>query len=104
MEFHDMARIRTIKPDFWTSEQVVGCSIAARLMFIGLWNFCDDNGVFCGTARTIKMKVFPGDDYSLNDIEMLKSELVDCGLLEDYEVDQIHYLYVTGWTKHQKIQ
>lgn len=34
-----MARIRTIKPEFWTSEQVMGCAPLARLLFIGLWNF-----------------------------------------------------------------
>jgi hypothetical protein len=39
-----MARIRTIRPEFWTSEQVTECSMPARLLFIGLWNFCDDGG------------------------------------------------------------
>lgn len=37
-----MPRIRTIKPEYWTSEQVLDLSIPARLAFIGLWNFCDD--------------------------------------------------------------
>jgi len=40
-----MARIRTIKPEFWVSEQVGECSPNARLLFIGMWNFCDDRGV-----------------------------------------------------------
>ena len=30
-----MARIRTIKPDFWTDEKVVELSAFARLLFIG---------------------------------------------------------------------
>ena len=28
----------------WTSEQIVECSPIARLLFIGMWNFCDDGG------------------------------------------------------------
>ena len=39
-----MARIRSIKPEFWTAEQVMECSPMARLLFIGMWNFCDDGG------------------------------------------------------------
>lgn len=30
-----MARIRTIKPDFWTDEKLVKLSMEARLFFIG---------------------------------------------------------------------
>ena len=39
-----MARIRTIKPEFWTDEKVVTLPFEARLLFIGMWNFCDDEG------------------------------------------------------------
>ena len=39
-----MARIRTIKPEFWASEQVMDCKPVTRLLFIGLWNFVDDFG------------------------------------------------------------
>ncbi len=39
-----MARIRSIKTEFWTAEQVMECSPIARLLFIGMWNFCDDGG------------------------------------------------------------
>ncbi len=39
-----MARIRTTKPEFWSSAQIIELSRDARLLFIGMWNFCDDNG------------------------------------------------------------
>ena len=52
-----MARIRTIKPEFWTSEQVVDCSPTARLLFIGLWNFCDDGGVHPDLKRFMYDKI-----------------------------------------------
>ena len=54
-----MSRIRTVKPEFWTSEQIIACSPIARLLFIGLWNFCDDNGVHPASYIRLKAEVFP---------------------------------------------
>lgn len=98
-----MARIRTIKPEFWTSEQIVECSPNARLMFIGLMNFADDNGVHPDKAMRIKMQVFPGDDLSSDCIEDLLCQLDDAGLIRRYSVAGEKYLLIKGFTKHQKI-
>ena len=38
-------RIRTVKPEFWRSEDVSRLPVADRLLFIGLWSYVDDNGV-----------------------------------------------------------
>ena len=76
-----MPRIRTIKPEYWTSEQVVELSIEARLAFIGLWNFADDWGRHPASARSLKLRVFPGDNI---DAEALVEELVANGLLFEY--------------------
>lgn len=48
-----MARIRSIKPEFWTSEQVMALSPLARLAFLGMWNFCDDAGIHPASAKTL---------------------------------------------------
>ena len=98
-----MSRIRTVKPEFWTSEQVVECSPTARLMFIGLWNFCDDHGVHPYSLKTIKMEIFPGDEVKISDIENWLNELIRHELLKSYHVDDKQYLIVTGW-HHQKIE
>lgn len=97
-----MARIRTIKPEFWTSEQVMECRPLARLMFIGLWNFCDDGGNHPASAKTIKALVFPGDDITADEVQVLLLELSVNGLLVIYEVSGKQYLHVNGW-QHQKI-
>ncbi len=76
-----MARIRTIKPEFWTSEQIMECSPMARLLFIGLWNFCDDRGVHPVAYKTLKAEVFPADDILASDVERLVTELVSNELL-----------------------
>ncbi|WP_052754245.1 hypothetical protein [Xanthomonas citri] len=97
-----MARIRSIKPDFFTSEQVAECSPSARLLFVGMWCFCDDNGVHPASPARLKMEVFPGDDFTKADIAMMVQELVKHGLVDEYEVNGDRFWLVTGW-KHQKI-
>jgi hypothetical protein len=39
-----MPRIRSIKPDFFKSEDVAALPLRARLLWIGLWTQCDDHG------------------------------------------------------------
>lgn len=98
-----MARIRTIKPEFWTSEQVMECSTTSRLLFIGMWNFCDDAGNHPAAYRTLKAEVFPADDFTALQVEALVSELIAAGLIEEYEADGKKYWHVTGW-HHQRIE
>lgn len=97
-----MARIRTIKPQIWTSEQFVECSTTARLMFIGLLNFCDDNGIHKKSCKTIKMEVFPSDDISIDEIKSMLDELESNELIHSYASNNKEYFIVTGW-HHQKI-
>lgn len=98
-----MARIRSIKPEFWTSEQVMNCSPTARLLFIGLWNFCDDAGNHVASTRTIKASVFPGDDITSSTIQGLLDELSSNSLIAFYSFENKDFLHVTGW-HHQKIE
>lgn len=98
-----MARIRTIKPDFWTSEQIVECSPIARLLFVGLWNFVDDGGAMPLSPRRIKMQIFPGDDFDLSTLCGWLAELRTAGLIATYRAAGGRFLAVTGW-KHQRIE
>lgn len=98
-----MARIRTVKPEFWSSEQVMSCRPLARLLFIGLWNFCDDGGNHPLAPRTIKALVFPGDAIDADEISALLDELEAAQLTQSYVADGKRYLHVRGW-RHQKIE
>jgi hypothetical protein len=95
-----MARIRTIKPDFWSDERIVGLSPMARLFFIGMWNFADDHGGIERSPRQLKMKVFPGDDV---EVEPLVQELLGAGMVVEYEVDGALYLNIKNFLRHQRI-
>jgi hypothetical protein len=54
-------RIRSIRPEFWTSEDVAAMDWNTRLVFIGLWSYVDDNGVGRDTERLITAALFPLD-------------------------------------------
>lgn len=97
-----MPRIRSIKPEFWTSAQVLECSTTARLMFIGMWNFCDDHGRHVNNPKQIKAEVFPADDVLLVDVLGMIRELKRVGLIECYTIDNKDYIQITGW-HHQRI-
>lgn len=95
-----MARIRTVKPEFWTDEKVVECSIPSRLLFIGLFNFANDMGCLERSPKRLKMQIFPADAL---DCEPLIQELITHGLLTEYSVNDVCYLQIKGFLKHQKI-
>lgn len=95
-----MARIRTIKPDFWTDEKVVELSPFARLLFIGLWNFCDDEGRMPYSEKKIKMQIFPSDTL---DISALFGEIRGKKMIEVYAIDNTEYLSIPGFSEHQKV-
>lgn len=98
-----MARIRHIKPDFWTDEAVVECSLTARLLFIGLWNFADDDGRMLNRPKQIKMQIFPGDDISSMSIHELLNELYNRDLIILYKVEDKELIQIKSW-HHQVIQ
>lgn len=97
-----MSRIRTIKPEFWVSAQIMECSHSARLLFIGLWNFCDDHGVHPANLRQLKAEVFPGDDIILRTLAEWVQELFSQHLIAEFDHQDKTYWYVTGW-HHQRI-
>jgi hypothetical protein len=99
-----MARIRSIKPEFWVSEQVTACEIPARLTFIGLWTFSDDEGRHPASIQRLRLEVFPGDaNISLADVEGWVNQLRTQGLVVQYDGQEHGMLWqITGW-HHQRI-
>jgi hypothetical protein len=92
-----MARIRTIKPEFFTSEDIVELSPLARLLYIALWCEADKRGRMAWKPRTFKMRYLPSDDC---DIAALCSELTSQGVVILYG-DGL--AYIPGFEKHQHV-
>lgn len=90
-----MAKIRGVKPDFWTDEQIIELSIPARLLFIGLWNYACDNGHLQDRPRQIKTRILPADSV---DVKTLLDELVSVDLVERKD----GYLVIPNLTRHQR--
>ena len=78
----------------------MNCSLAARLFFIGLWNFADDDGVFEWQTKSIKAKIFPCDNIS---VEKLFSELLQNNLVAKFAINTREYGKIITFSKHQKI-
>lgn len=98
-----MPRIRTVKPEFCTSDQLAECTRDARLLFILMWGHCDDAGIHPDSPKRLKMECFPADeDITSRDVDAWVLQLVENGLLRCYQVEDKRYLQVTGW-HHQRI-
>lgn len=92
-----MARIRTIKPEFFTSEDIVELEPMARLLYIALWCEADREGRMAWKPRTFKMRYLPIDDC---DIDALCNALVARGLVCLYG-DGL--AYIPSFNSHQHV-
>lgn len=95
-----MARIRTIKPEFFRSEDIGQITPFARLLFIGLWTMADREGRLLDRPRRISIEIFPYDDDF--DIETFLRELDSAGLIQRYEADNLRCIQISGFAKHQR--
>lgn len=95
-----MARIRTIKPEFFTSEDIVELDALTRLFYISLWCEADREGRLKWKPGTLKLRYFPADSC---DVEQMGKDLEGRGLIELYEVDGSNYAEIPGFKSHQVI-
>jgi hypothetical protein len=95
-----MARIRTIKPEFFTSEDIFGLTPLARLFYVSLWCEADREGRLEWKVGTLKARYLPADNC---DINSLAQELIDMGLIVLYEVDGKKYAEIPTFVEHQII-
>ena len=98
-----MARIRTVKPEFWTDEDIASLSEPARLLAIGLLNQSDDEGYFKAHPLLLKAAVFPLTEPSVSIHDMI-IELSNIAYIVCYEgIDGKQYGCVRSFLNHQKI-
>ena len=99
-------RIRTIKPEFWRSEDIAALSIEDRLLFIGLWSYVEDNGVGRDEPQLIQCDLYPLDTFTEASVRTHGGlmRLSQQGLITRFEgPDGRRYLQINSWDKHQKI-
>ena len=100
-----MARIRTIKPEFWGSPDVARLSRDARLLLIGLFSMADDDGRFLASPNAIIGHVYPNDENVT--AAQVRKWLNECSERDEpvhlYEAEGIRYGCMPNWHKHQRI-
>lgn len=100
-----MARIRTIKPSFFTSETITSIHPRdARLTFVGLWTHCDDEGRCLDNPRLIRAALWPLDDDVSPDVVDNHLQLIEeRSLIVRYGARRKRLVQVTNWAEHQTI-
>ena len=96
-----MARIRTVKPEFFQHEELGALPFEARLLAIGLMQLADGHGRLRWVPKQIEAHVFPWDDGI--DIEELAQGLERAGLIARYHSAQRQFAHFANWRKHQRI-
>lgn len=97
-------RIRTTRPEYYTSPTVGEMSWDARLVFHDLWSYVEDNGVNYDSARLFKSACMPYDgDHVIDRIEAAFDELEKLGCVIRYERDGHRLLFIPGFRKWQKV-
>lgn len=92
-----MARIRTIKPEFFTSADVMRLTPLARLLYIGLWCEADREGRLPWRPASFRVRYLPADDCAIDDV---CRELIEAHLVVLYGDDLAH---IPSFTRHQAI-
>lgn len=93
-----MARIRTMKPEFFKNEELAELPFEYRLLFQGLWCLADRRGRLEDRPKRIKADVFPYDNV---DVDAGLDALQARGFIERYEHENVRYLQVKNFEKHQ---
>jgi hypothetical protein len=93
-----MARTRNLKPSFFTNDSLAEIDPLGRLLFQGLWCIADRDGRLLDRPKKIKVEILPFDDC---DVEQYLKQLSARGFIERYVVDEVHYIQIVKFTKHQ---
>ena len=98
-----MARNRMIKPQFWDDSKIAKISRDARLLYIGMWNFCDDLGVIRADMGWLKSKIFPFDQMQIQQFEKICQEILRNGFISLFSYRDEEFYYLPKFSLHQKI-
>lgn len=97
-----MARMRTLKPEFWTDDVIVELSPWARLFFMGTWNFAlCDRGHLDDSPKSLKLKILPADNVDA--VELVEELLKHARLIRKTTPEGRSYLQIPSLLGHSKV-
>ena len=81
-----MARIRSMRPELFSSASMIRCSVEARFLFLGLWVFADDQGIHPADVLQLKAEVFPADSFTEAQVAGWMREVIAQECVETFSV------------------
>ena len=99
-----MARIRSIKPEFWDDEHIASLPMECRLFYIGCWTFADDQGVFNANPSFLKSRIFPyDDDLKVSEVKAWLKKLEELKMIIPFTHSRDNYYVVRTFADHQVV-
>lgn len=100
-----MARIRTVKPEFWSSPDTAACRDPwARLLFVAMWNWADDEGRGTANPKELAGFAFPHEeDITSASVRRMLGEIRRAFGVVFYKINGRPYYAIPSWQNHQKI-
>lgn len=99
-----MARIRTIKPEFWDSPSTAKAGPWARLLFIAMWNWADDWGIGDGSFSRLRSFAFPNDEVPVADFPRLVAEIHSAYGVVFFDHAGRRYYVIPSFDDHQRTE
>jgi len=101
-----MARIRSLKPDFFKDEDLAVLPFEARLLFEGLWCYADKEGRLEDRPKYLKAEIFPYDKIDIEKLLNLLSspqipERPQKVFIRRYSINGRNYIDIPEFLKHQ---
>lgn len=96
-----MARIRTIKPEFWQDEKMAALDPSTRLVFLGLISMADDAGRMVDNVKSIDGFIFPETDESSRESLGILARL--SRIIRYTSASGQKLIQIANWTRHQKV-
>lgn len=98
-----MPRIRSIKPQFFTHEELSALPPTTHLLAAGLLCYADDEGYFNANPALVRAAIFPVREGSLKIHDML-SELSNVGYIRlGKGADGRTYGHIINFAEHQRV-
>jgi len=98
-----MARIRTIKPEFWSNDRLSELPVETHMFAAALLNYCDDEGYFHAHEKKLGIELFPlRDDYRSSTVHLQHLSRVGFITLHKGSDDRT-YGHVSKFKQHQVI-
>jgi hypothetical protein len=101
-----MARIRSLKPDFFKDEDLATLPYEARILYSGLWCYADKAGRLEDRPKYLKAEIFPYDNINIEKFLNLLcqpniQDRPEKVFIRRYTVNDRKYIDIPEFLKHQ---